>query len=349
VTFLCALRDLQWRRRRVLIAAIGAALVFSITLVLAGVSHGFDVETNRTMDKFGADGWIVGTGASGPFIGQEPILATTVAAAAKQAGVTAANPFIFSRKTMGLGTPQEVNLFGTAASGPGVPTVDKGRVPTGADEIAISSKLDHKVGDTVYVSRKPFHVVGTINNWTVIAGVPSVLVTTAAAQKLTFLGQPIISGVAVKGTPATAPPGTRFMTNEVARGDLLRAVKNARAGIDLVGLLLWIVAGTIIGSVIYLSALERMHDFAVYKATGTASHVVLIDLVTQAVILAVISAVIGVIVAKIVGPFFPIPVVIPLRSLILLPLIAVAVGLLASLAGLRRAVTVSPAVAFSSA
>ena len=139
------------------------------------------------------------------------------------------------------------------------------------------------------------------------------------------------------------------MTNDVARGDLLRAVKNARAGIDLVGLLLWIVAGTIIGSVIYLSALERMHDFAVYKATGTASRVVLIDLVTQAVILAVISAVIGVIVAKIVGPFFPIPVVIPLRSLILLPLIAVAVGLLASLAGLRRAVTVSPAVAFSSA
>ena len=73
VTFLCALRDLQWRRRRVLIAAIGAALVFSITLVLAGVSHGFDVETNRTMDKFGADGWVVGSGASGPFIGQEPL------------------------------------------------------------------------------------------------------------------------------------------------------------------------------------------------------------------------------------------------------------------------------------
>lgn len=349
MTFLCALRDLQWRRRRVLIAAIGAALVFSITLVLAGVSNGFDVETNRTMDKFGAEGWVVGSGASGPFIGQEPLPATAVAAVRSRTGVTAANPFIFSRKTMGLGTPQEVNLFGSAASGPGVPAVDHGRVPNRAGEIALSSKLHHAIGDTVYVSRKPFHVVGTIKNWTVIAGVPSVLVTTADAQKLAFLGQPIISGVAVTGVPASLPPGTRFMTNAVARGDFLRAVKNARAGIDLVGLLLWIVAGTIIGSVIYLSALERMHDFAVYKATGTASRVVLVDLVTQAVILALISAVIGVIVANIVGPYFPIPVVIPLRSLVLLPLIAVAVGLLASLAGLRRAVTVSPAVAFSSA
>ena len=250
---------------------------------------------------------------------------------------------------MGLGTPQEVNLFASAASGPGVPAVDRGRVPTQPGEIALSSKLHHSIGDTVYVSRQPFHVVGTIKNWTVIAGVPSVLVTTADAQRLSFLSQPIISAVAVTGRPTSLPTGTQFMTNQVARGDLLRAVKNARAGINLVGLLLWIVAGTIIGSVIYLSALERMHDFAVYKATGTASRVVLIDLVTQAVILAVISAVIGVIVAKIVGPYFPIPVVIPLRSLVLLPLVAVAVGLLASLAGLRRAVTVSPAVAFSSA
>jgi putative ABC transport system permease protein len=349
VTFICALRDLQWRRRRVLIAAVGAALVFSITLVLAGVSNGFDVETNRTMDKFGAQGWVIGSGASGPFIGQQPIPEATVAAVRAEPGVTAANPFIFSRKTMGLGTPQEVNLFASAATGPGVTVVDHGRAPSAPGEIALSTKLHHGIGDTVYVSRRPFRVVGTIKNWTVVAGVPSVMVTTADAQKLAFLSQPIVSAVAVTGRPSSLPAGTQFMTNHVARGDLLRAVKNARAGIDLVGLLLWIVAGTIIGSVIYLSALERMHDFAVYKATGTASRVVLIDLVTQAVILAVISAVIGVIVAKIVGPHFPIPVVIPLRSLVLLPLVAVAVGLLASLAGLRRAVTVSPAVAFSSA
>ena len=32
--------------------------------------------------------------------------------------------------------------------------------------------------------------------------------------------------------------------------------------------LLWVVAALVIGSVVYLSALERVRDFAVYKATG---------------------------------------------------------------------------------
>ena len=99
--FLCALRDLQWRRRRVLIAAVGAALVFSITLVLAGVSNGFDVETNRTMDKFGAQGWVVARGASGPFIGQQPMAATRSPRFRAEPGITAANPFIFRARRWG--------------------------------------------------------------------------------------------------------------------------------------------------------------------------------------------------------------------------------------------------------
>ncbi len=148
--------------------------------------------------------------------------------------------------------------------------------------------------------------------------------TVPDAQAIAFVGQPIISAVAVKGTPRAVPPGTRFMSNDVARRDLLRAVKNARAGINLVGLLLWFVAATIIGSVIYLSALERVHDFAVFKATGTSSATVLADLVVQAVLLSLVSAGIGVLVAKVLGPRFPVPVVIPASSLLLLPLLAVA-------------------------
>ena len=139
------------------------------------------------------------------------------------------------------------------------------------------------------------------------------------------------------------------MNNADARRDLLRAMSNARSGIDLIGLLLWLVAATIIGSVIYLSALERVHDFAVFKATGTSSATILADLVVQAVLLSLVAAGFGVLVAILIGPRFPVPVVIPVSSLLLLPTLAVAVGLLASLAGLRRAITVDPAIAFTAA
>jgi putative ABC transport system permease protein len=344
-----ALRDLQWRHRRVLIAVFGTALVFSITLVLSGVSHGFDVETDRTMAKFRSDGWIVRDGAAGPFIGQAPLPGSTVEAVRSETGITDANAVVFSRKTVGLGSPKEVNLFGVERRGVAVPAVDRGRAPRESGEIVVSTRLHYGIGDKVLLSGKPFRVVGTISNSTVVAGVPNVLVTLTDAQTIAFVGQPIISAVAVKGTPRAVPPGTRFMNNADARRDLLRAVSNARSGIDLIGLLLWLVAATIIGSVIYLSALERAHDFAVFKATGTSSATILADLVVQAVLLSLVAAGFGVLVATLIGPRFPVPVVIPVSSLLLLPTLAVAVGLLASLAGLRRAITVDPAIAFTAA
>jgi putative ABC transport system permease protein len=348
MTMRSALRDLQWRHRRVLIAVFGTALVFSITLVLSGVSHGFDVETDRTMAKFGSDGWIVRDGAAGPFIGQAPLPGSTVKAVRSETGITDANAVVFSRKTVGLGSPTEVNLFGVERGGVAVPRVDHGRAPRKPGEIVVSTTLHYGIGDKILLSGKPFRVVGTISNSTVVAGVPNVLVALTDAQTVAFVGQPIISAVAVKGTPRAVPPGTRFMNNADAKRDLLRAVSNARSGIDLIGLLLWLVAATI-GSVIYLSALDRVHDFAVFKATGTSSATILADLVVQAVLLSLVAAGFGVLVATLIGPRFPVPVVIPVSSLLLLPTLAVAVGILASLAGLRRAITVDPTIAFTAA
>jgi putative ABC transport system permease protein len=344
-----AFRDLQWRRRRVLIAVAGTALVFSITLVLSGVSHGFDVETDRTMASFGSDGWIVRDGAAGPFIGQAPLPGSTVEAVRSETGVLGANAVVFSRKTVGVGSPKEVNLFGVERRGVAVPAVDHGRAPRESGEIVVSTRLHYGIGDKVLLSGKPFRVVGTISNSTVVAGVPNVLVTLTDAQTIAFVGQPIISAVAVKGTPRGVPPGTRFMRNAEARRDLLRAVSNARSGINLIGLLLWLVAATIIGSVIYLSALERARDFAVFKAIGTSNATILADLVLQAVLLSLVAAGFGVLFATLIGPRFPVPVVIPVSALMLLPALAVVVGLLASLAGLRRAIAVDPAIAFTAA
>jgi putative ABC transport system permease protein len=87
----------------------------------------------------------------------------------------------------------------------------------------------------------------------------------------------------------------------------------------------------------------------VFKAIGTSNATILADLVVQAVLLSLVAAGFGVLVATLIAPRFPVPVVIPVNSLVLLPTLAVAVGLLASLAGLRRAIAVDPAIAFTAA
>ena len=50
--------------------------------------------------------------------------------------------------------------------------------------------------------------------------------------------------------------------------DLSRALNGARQAIALMAGLLWVVAALIVGSMIYVSALERTRDFAVFKAVG---------------------------------------------------------------------------------
>ena len=111
-------------------------------------------------------------------------------------------------------------------------------------------------------------------------------------------------------------------------------------------ILLWIVAACIIGSIVYLSAMERTRDFAVFKATGTSNGALGGGLALQAVILAVAAAVLASVIAMLLAPVFPLPVEIPTSAFVILFGIAIAVGLLASLAGLRRAVKVEPALAF---
>jgi putative ABC transport system permease protein len=92
--------------------------------------------------------------------------------------------------------------------------------------------------------------------------------------------------------------------------------------------------------------MERTRDFAVFKATGTSNSALGAGLALQAVILAVAAAILASAIAILLAPVFPLPVEIPTSAFFILFGIAIVVGLLASVAGLRRAVKVEPALAF---
>jgi putative ABC transport system permease protein len=95
-----------------------------------------------------------------------------------------------------------------------------------------------------------------------------------------------------------------------------------------------------------MSALERVKDFAVMKATGASNWFVVAGLSSQAIVLSITSAIAAVLIAWGLVPIMPISVEIPSSSYLVLLVTAVAVGIVGSLAGLRRALSVDPALAF---
>src|SRR3954464_9494113 len=64
---LIALRDLQWRRRRFIIAVLATSLRFALTLLLSGPATGLRGEASRAVRSFDAGAWFVPEGTSGPF------------------------------------------------------------------------------------------------------------------------------------------------------------------------------------------------------------------------------------------------------------------------------------------
>jgi len=339
------LRDLQWRRRRFVITIVGTSLVFAMTLLLTGLSNGFRVEANNTVDALGFDVYVAKAGPAGPFIGSPPFPESEVASVERIPGVISAVPLVFTTTTAPDGdSTRNVNLFGVPAQG--MPAIATGRAPSGVDEAAVSSTLGREVGDQIEIGSRSMRIVGIVEDSTALAGQPNVFLTVPGAQLAGYSGQPIVSSIGIHGAPAKVPGGYRIIDRAGALADLMRPMNAAEGALIMLSVLLWIVAALIVGSVIYLSALERTRDFAVLKAVGVSTRSVLAGLCLQAVIVAVLAAVLGGLLSLVLVPVFPMRVVVPTSAFLLLPVIAVLIGLLASAAGLRRAVSIDPALAF---
>jgi putative ABC transport system permease protein len=347
--WLVGVRDLQYRRRRFLIAVIATSVVFSMTVLMSGLSNGLDDEVDRIVASFDADSWVVASGASGPFTANHFLTETDVESVRDAPGVKAAAPVLVARATIGRESLKDVNLVGYEPGKIGAPAITDGRAAKRAGEIVIDSHLDAGVGDTLEVSGREERIVGVTDDLRYNFGVNTVFMPLAAAQGLAFSGQPLASALVVRGRPTATPEGLKVLTNEDVASDLRRPAESGKSTIDIVSYLLWFVAAGIIASIVYLTALERTRDYAVLKATGTSNTTLFGALLLQSIALSLAAAVVAVGLALLLAPLFPFRMAINASSYVLLAVLAVVVGTLASVAGLRRAVGVDPALAFGGA
>lgn len=351
---LAALRDLQWRRKRFAITIVGTALVFALSLLMSGLSHAFVVEIDRTLDDQGAEWWITRAEVPGAFSPGSFLTTVDVAAiTAPTSGLDEAAGVLYGPATVDADPASDdpddvvnVTVFGVTDGALGAPTaVVDGSAQVVPGSVIVPRSLGMSVGDTVRLASTDFVVGGIVDKASLIAGTPTLTLELGDAQRLMLGGQPLVSMVVATGDP-TLPDGYRADAEDRTRDDLLRPLENPVRSIDFVKVLLWTVAGLIVASVVYLTVLERSRDLAVFKATGVRSVAIGAGICLQAVIMAVLASLLGILLAVLLAPAFPMDVAIAGRSMVTLPLLAVAVGVLAGLTGVWRSMKVSPATAF---
>ena len=325
------------------------ALVFAMTLLLSGASASLTNENHRIVRAFGADAWVVAAGSSGPFTTASVIPAARANEVAAAPGVARADPVVLFRSIIRERSVRDVNVVGFRPGGIMTPHVVRGRALHGQGETLADTRLGLHVGARAVANGHRLRVVGLVSGVTFNFGIPTLLMPVQDAQALAFAGQPLATAFITDGVPRTVPAGLQMVTEQQAIADLARVAKSGHQSIDFINVLLWIVAAGIIGSMVYLSALERVRDFAVLKATGASSRALLAGLALQAVVLSFAGALAAAVLAQPLAASFPFPVQIPSGAYLRLLVIAVVVGTLASVAGLRRAVGVDPALAFTGA
>lgn len=347
--FRTAWRDLTWRGRRWLIATLGTAVTFAVTLLLAGFLASFNAEVDRTLEAIGGDGFVVRSTAPGPFTSLSPIGGEHLATLAADPGVRAVSPLIALTNTVRVGEDGEVVdvlLVARRSDGPGHWPLAEGREVAGPGEVVVDRRVGAALGDTLTVANHAFVVVGRTDGVHVIGGRGTAWISVEDGQRLLFAGQPLVSGFVVDGVPQTLPEGTQFVDRADGRADLMRLLRPVVKSMTTFRLLMWIVSSAIVGSVLYLSALDRVRDFAVFKATGTRNRELVVSLLLQAVLLALVASALATVLALALAPTFPSPVRFTGPTFVVGLVTAVVIGALGSLAGVRRAITTDPALAF---
>jgi putative ABC transport system permease protein len=342
------LADLRYRYRQFLIAVVGAGVVLAMAILLSGLAAGFRSEINRTVDAVGADRWLLSQQSNGRITAVATFDQGAVAQVAATAGVTRASGLVF--------LPQEVfhagrrlvtvNVMGVEPHGLGVPAAGHGPMVTAPGQVVVDSRAGIPRGATVRLGGVALRVVGIVTDRTLGAGIPMAYMTLGDAQTALFGGRSIVTAVVIKGGLHTAPPGLEVLTNRQVQSQTLATLAGGVTSIKNSRTLMWVVAAIIIAALIYVSALQRVRDFAVLKALGSSSLSLFGSLCLQSVIVTLLAAALGTGISTFMTGIFSQPVTVPASAYSTLPIVAVIVGLVASLVALRRATGADPVAAF---
>jgi putative ABC transport system permease protein len=342
------LADLRYRYRQFLIAVVGAGIVMAMAVLLTGLAAGFTSEIKTTLGAVGADRWVLSAKSDGRITAVATFAADSVAQVAASPGVTRADGLAFLPvEVLHVGSRAvTANVMGVTLGGLGQPRVSGGSTLTGDGQLVVDSRAGISRGTTVLIGGTALRVVGTVRDRTLAAGVPMVYMTLRDAQTALLGGLPVVTAVVTTGVPQSVPDGLQVLTNSDVDSHTLKTLAQGVSSIKKSRTMMWVIAALIVAALIYVSALQRVRDFAVLKALGSSSRALYGSLCAQAVIVAVLAAALGMLLSLFMTGVFSQPVDMQASAYITAPIVAVGVGVLASLVALRRATGADPVAAF---
>ncbi|HTX00870.1 MAG TPA: FtsX-like permease family protein [Acidimicrobiales bacterium] len=342
--------DLVQRARQFLIAVVGTAVVLGVALVVAGMAQGFTAEVSQTVHGFGADSLVLSRAAEARISAFADFPSADAALVATSPGVRRADPILLDPNQVARwsGHSATVYIAGVTIGGIGNPTeLTSGHPLAGPEQAVADSLLGVGSGGRLVVGGLRFDVVGTVSGRSLLGGIPLVYVPLGEAQQLAVHGRPYITGVLTTGFPRRVPSGLQAESPDQVDAATVAQMSGAIQSLRASEWLMWAVAVIIVAALLYVVALERRRDFAVLKALGASTAALFAGLVLEAILATLVASALGLLLSVVLSPLMAEQVDVPTLAYLTLPLIAMALGVVASVAAVRQIARVDPASAFS--
>ncbi|CAA7625848.1 conserved membrane hypothetical protein [Magnetospirillum sp. LM-5] len=370
-----AIRDIRHHWGRFVLTCLGLSLLLGVVISMIGIYRGLVADALVLVRAPAVDLWVVEGGTKGPFAEASRIPRDTRNAVARIDGIAHAGMVTY--QSMQIDTAKGVGrvlVVGFEPGRPGGPaTLAAGRTLERSHfEMVADIKTGLELGQIIRLGNDDYRVVGLTRGQVDSGGNPLIYLSLQDAQRLQFE----LEGAAARNQAAR---GERANTNQVnavlatIHGDadldsvarsvsrwkhlsaltqadqeamlLSAVVDKARKQIGMFTVTLLTVSTVIIALIVHTMTLDKAREIATLKLIGAPDRTILALIIQQALAMGAISFSLGATLITLAADRFPRRVIVEAPDIAML---AAAVGLvcvIASLAGVRHALSIDPAQA----
>lgn len=371
-----AWKDIQRQKLRFAFTGLGLGLLFAIVLAMGGIYRGMVVDATVLLETVDADLWVVQRDTRGPFAERSTVPRALEDRLRLVDGVASATTFTYATIQRGdaahavrIGV---VGLSWPTERGEALPLV-AGRPIGGAHREMIADRsLGYALGSRVPFGDETYEVVGLTRGLVSSGGDPLAFVTERDADDILGWMAPesrrlagaaraevLPSAVVVKllpGVEAAAVQRRLGGWDDVSvwtaseQNDLLvkGVIEKARQQIGLFRTLLSIVSAIIVSLILYNMTVAKSYEIALLKLMGARTRVIVWMILQQSLLLGGIGYGVAVGIGQVAFEHFPRRVLVGPVELGGLAVLVALISVLASTAGIVRALRIPPTLVLAS-
>ena len=337
---------------------------------MGGIYRGMVVDATMLIDAIGADLWVVQRDTRGPFAERSTVPAALEDRLRLVDGVASAERFTYATIQRGdLARPLRIGVVGLSwptNRGQALPLIAGRPIADAHREMIVDRTLGLELGARMPLGDDTYEVVGVTRGFVSSGGDALAFVTESDADAILGWMAPesrrlagglrpaVLPGaVIVKLLPGLRPediqarlvdwPDVTVWTAEQQRDLLLRGViDKARQQIGLFRTLLSIVSAIIVALILYNMTVAKSYEIALLKLMGARTRVIVAMILQQSILLGAIGYAMAVAIGSFLFDYFPRRVLIGPAELGTLAALVAGISVLASLAGILRALRIPP-------